>query len=118
MVSVDESRLLGVLLALVGGSLSVFHLLHALSEPLNAALIVVGVAVPAGLSLLLVGAGYELATSEASPRNTVVVSGWTLAGILATTALALVGIAYQHFHGVELADQSYLIVNYVTGGAV
>ena len=101
----------------VGVATAIAHLYHALFE-LGVHTVMLGVVVPLCLSLLLVAAGIGLFRSDLATPQIRRVTAWTGAGILIGVAFGYPAIPYQAAHGVAMVDVPFMVVNWLTTGAL
>jgi len=108
-----------------GGVLSLFGVVglvvvmwHATEgrEPLVSLLI--GVVPPALLSGVVIFAGSRIATGDLADRFATRLVGWSLLGMLVTTASSVLFVAYEFYHGATVYDARFATVAAGTGGLV
>ncbi|MFB6196646.1 MAG: sensor histidine kinase, partial [Halobacteriaceae archaeon] len=95
----------------------VFHILHYWREQaLHSAIL--GALLPIGTALLLISVGLWVFTSRFSDRNILRMIGWTGIGAAGGFLFGYPVIPYQAAHGVTLVEVPFLLVNYLTVGAL
>lgn len=101
----------------VGVATALVDLYHAVAES-GVHTLTLGVIVPLCLSLLLVVAGIGLFRSDLSTPHTQRVTAWTGAGILIGVGFGYPVIPYQAAHGITMVDVPFMLVNWMTTGAL
>jgi signal transduction histidine kinase len=101
----------------VGVATMLAHVYHAVREP-EVHTLALGVAVPLGLSLILVLAGAWLFRSDLETAHVRRVAGWTGVGLLIGVGFGYPVIPYQSAHGITLIDVPFLLINWMTTGAL
>ena len=101
----------------VGVTTASVDLYHAAAES-GVHTLTIGVIVPLCLSLLLVVAGIGLFRSDLATPHTQRVTAWTGAGILIGVGFGYPVIPYQAAHGITMADVPFMLVNWMTTGAL
>lgn len=103
---------------IVVGWLTVFaHLYHLVIEQSIHAQIL-GVLIPLGFSILLIGAGIRFYYSEFDEPGTRRVVTWTGVGLIAGGVFGYPVVPYQAAHGIPMIDTPFLVVNWMTTGAL
>ena len=101
----------------VGMVTAISHLYHAVRESAIHTL-TLGVIVPLALSGLLVGVGVWLFRGDLRADATSRVAGWMGAGALIGVAFGYPVIPYQTAHGIGMVDVPFVVVNWITTGAL
>jgi len=101
----------------VGVAAFAFQSYHLLLERAVHAL-AIGVLVPMVLSILLIAAAVWLSRSDLDGPRRVRVAGWMGIGLVAGLAFGYPVIPYQAAHGIGLVDVSFMVVNWLTVGAL
>ncbi|WP_168219942.1 HAMP domain-containing sensor histidine kinase [Salarchaeum sp. JOR-1] len=95
----------------------ILHVLHYRQEQaLHSAIL--GALLPMALALLLISVGRWVFTSQFSDRIVLRMAGWTGIGAAGGLLFGYPVIPYQAAHGVPLVDVPFLLVNYLTVGAL
>jgi signal transduction histidine kinase len=95
----------------------ILHILHYRQEQaLHSAIL--GALLPMGLALLLIGVGIWIFTSRFSGRIVLRMAGWSVIGAAGGFLFGYPVVPYQAAHGVTLVDVPFLLVNYLTVGAL
>ncbi|MFC4550439.1 MULTISPECIES: GAF domain-containing protein [Halorussus] len=109
-----------VLVFVLGGSLTLFHLAHVIADGESLRTIAFGILVPLLMSLGVLHGGVWLyrnrsAFDTAASRR---VGVWCLIGVVVLSLSALLTILYQRFHGVYMDDQGFVVLNAASFGAL
>ncbi|MFB6146665.1 MAG: sensor histidine kinase [Halobacteriaceae archaeon] len=118
MVEYGWRRLAGAgSILLVGVATLLVHLVH-LTVDWPSVAVVWGVLAPMALSVALVGAGVGLFAGDVSDDGLLRVARWTWFGAAGGVVLGYPVVPYQAAHGVQMADTVYVMVNFLTAGAL
>ena len=111
-----RGRNAGAIIA-VGVATALVDLYHAVAES-GVHTLTLGVIVPLCLSLLLVVAGIGLFRSDLATPHTQRVTAWVGAGVFIGIGFGYPVIPYQAAHGITMVDVPFMIVNWMTTGAL
>lgn len=105
----------GVIIS-IGAVTGTAHLIQLFADQQPAASLL-GVWIPFGLSMLLVGAGAWLYWSSFSDSGTVRIAAWTCGGVVVGVGFGYPIVPYQAAYGISIPNLPYLITNWMTVGA-
>jgi len=102
----------------IGSGLTAVHVAHALEDTETMWTFLLGIAIPASLSLGLLVGGVWLWQSDRSGAQLVRISLWCLAGGGVHAAGSILLLLYQAAEGVTLSHPGFILANAVSAGCV
>lgn len=103
---------------LLGGGLFLAHLAHAISGGESLGTIIFGILLPALISVGVFLGGVWLWKSGFSAATTRRIGGWCVIGVVILSLGAVLTIHLQQAHGVQMADQEFVVLSSASGGTL
>lgn len=102
----------------LGGALFLAHVAHATDGTESAPTILLGVVLPALVSLGVVGGGVWLWRSSLGAATARRIGAWCVVGTAVLSASAALTIRSQQAHGVQMADRAFVVLSAASVGAL